>query len=120
MESLTIIMLLKCINKYHEELEKKPHILITTIAQIESYTSKGKPKMSLKNLKYLILDECDCVMANDKAKAFLPQLILRKMPTTTKIIFISATLTQTARDIIEKMQEKRTFVESLTPVEQLT
>jgi len=40
------------------------------------------------------------------------------MNPAAKIIFISATLTINAREMIEKMQEHRTFVESLTPIEQ--
>jgi len=80
----------------------------------------AKQKINLSGLKYLILDECDMVMDNDKARAFLPQLAVKRIPKECKIIFISATLTVMAREIIEKMQEHRTFVESLTPTEQLT
>lgn len=106
-------------HKNLDDLEENPHIQISTSHQIQNLTG-AKQKINLSGLKYLILDECDMVMANDKAKSFLPQQILKKMNPQAKIILISATLTINAREMIEKMQEHRTFVESLTPIEQQT
>jgi ATP-dependent RNA helicase DDX19/DBP5 len=50
----------------------------------------------------------------------LPQLICKKIPEKAKIILISATLTKASREIVEKLSEARTFVESLTKTEALT
>ena len=105
------------------DLGHYPHIFICTIASLKNLLNNQKKGVAvdISNVKLLVVDECDVIMASDTASRFLPPQVIRMLPKTTKLILTSATQTEVSKKFIEKLELGQKKIPRIElPVEQLT
>ncbi|PRP81344.1 putative DEAD/DEAH box RNA helicase [Planoprotostelium fungivorum] len=70
-------------------LERKPHIVVATPGRMLKHMEDGLVQM--KRLRYLILDEADCMLNGDKMTNTIYEII-KTLPTKRQTFFYSATM----------------------------
>lgn len=70
-----------------EKLKKKPQLVIGTPGRVMELADKGKLK--LKDLKTVVIDEADRLMAGDSSATI--EKLLKACPATRQLVYVSAT-----------------------------
>ena len=88
-------------------LAKKPHVIVATPGRLADHINSNPENVSLKKLKFLVLDEADRML--DPTFASDMETILARIPLSRQTLLFSATMTRSLEKL-QKMSMRDPFV----------